>query len=102
MLRVLLLLSLFVVPRIASAAPADPEAGYATALRWCAQCHVVSDSQAKASDTAPSFHMIAQDPQWRDENRLVEHLARPHPVMPNFSMTRTEVADLLAYIARQR
>jgi mono/diheme cytochrome c family protein len=102
MLRLLLVLLLVIVSGSPRAAPGDAAAGLSTAQRWCSQCHVVSRSQSKASDTAPSFRMIAQDPRWLDEKRLVEHLARPHPVMPNFSMTRAEVVDLMAYIATQR
>lgn len=85
-----------------AAQPADPVAGKATAERWCAQCHVVGPAQAKATDTAPPFRLIARKPQWQDEKKLIEHLARPHPVMPNFSLTHAEVEDLMAYIATLR
>jgi mono/diheme cytochrome c family protein len=79
-------------------AAGDPEAGRALAEQWCASCHLVSPGQTSATTEAPAFASIAQ----RAPDALAAlagYLADPHPPMPNFSLTRQEIRDLLAYIA---
>ena len=71
--------------------------GEKIAVQWCASCHIVSEDQETALADAPSFKHIAS----RYESRLAAfgaYLADPHPAMPNLSLTRSEIQDLLAYI----
>ena len=47
------------------------------------------------------FSEIAKDPNF-DGTRLAFFLLDPHPRMPNMSLTRSEAADLAAFIIRQK
>ena len=72
--------------------------GEEIAGRWCASCHVVAADQRQATSEAPPFATIARRPDL-DANRLAFFLLEPHPKMPSMSLTRSEAADLAAYIA---
>jgi mono/diheme cytochrome c family protein len=85
---------------IAAANAADPDHGQTLARRWCATCHVVAANQQRATGEAPPFAVIAKRTDF-DATRLTNFLLEPHPKMPNMSLTRTEAADLVAYIATQ-
>ncbi len=78
-----------------SAAAADVEAGLKLATHWCAACHVVSDNQTSASADVPTFANMAQR---KSANDLALFLTKPHGQMPDMSLSRPEVADLVAYI----
>ena len=81
-----------------SLAAGDPERGAKLAIEWCSSCHLVSERQTSATTEAPPFAAIAQ--RSSDElSALAGFLADPHPPMPDFSLTRQEIRDLLAYIA---
>jgi mono/diheme cytochrome c family protein len=82
------------VPAIA----ADPVHGQTLARRWCATCHVVAPNQQRATGEAPPFATIAKRPDF-DATKLAYFLLDPHPKMPDMSLTRTEAADIVAYIA---
>lgn len=72
--------------------------GKALAELWCANCHVVgSDSQQTALSDAPPFETLAERPDF-DEEALAFALFNPHPVMPQFNVTRQEVRILSRYI----
>jgi mono/diheme cytochrome c family protein len=77
---------------------ADPDHGQTLARRWCATCHVVAPNQQRPTGEAPPFATIAKRPDF-DATRLAYFLLDPHPKMPNMSLTRTEAADIVAYIA---
>jgi mono/diheme cytochrome c family protein len=77
---------------------ADPDHGQTLARRWCAACHVVAANQQRPTGEAPPFAVIARRPDF-DATRLTNFLLNPHPKMPNMSLTRTEAADIVAYIA---
>jgi mono/diheme cytochrome c family protein len=82
----------------AAFAAGDPAAGRALAERWCASCHLIGPGQAAATTEAPPFATVAA----RAPDALAAlaaFLADPHPPMPDFSLTRQEIRDLLAYIA---
>lgn len=74
--------------------------GEKMARRWCAACHVVAKDQASGNTQAPPFSAIAKKPGF-DAGRLALFLLLPHPRMPDMSMSRSEAADLAAYIATQ-
>jgi mono/diheme cytochrome c family protein len=87
---------------MAAAAPAlgaDADNGRRLAHRWCEACHVVSATQRRmASDQAPPFSAIAKRPGF-DAAKIAFFLLDPHPKMPDMGLSRTEAADLAAYIA---
>lgn len=73
-----------------------PAFGRDIAQRWCAACHVVEPGQRDASSDVPSFADIAA--RRTDLDALAAFLADPHPVMPDMSLTREEIRNLVAYI----
>jgi mono/diheme cytochrome c family protein len=79
----------------------DARTGERLARQWCASCHVVAAGQAQASTAVPTFAEIARRPAF-DGAQLALFLLNPHPVMPNMALTRTEAADLAAYIGQMR
>jgi len=81
-----------------AAQAADVEHGQTLARRWCATCHVVAPNQQLPTGEAPPFAGIARRPDF-DAARLTNFLLDPHPKMPSMSLTRTEAADIVAYIA---
>ncbi|MGA8610168.1 MAG: c-type cytochrome [Xanthobacteraceae bacterium] len=87
---------------IMAAAPAfgaDADNGRRLAHRWCEACHVVSATQRRtASDQAPTFSAVARRP-GIDAAKIAFFLLNPHPKMPDMALSRTEAADLAAYIA---
>ena len=79
-------------------AAADRVNGQRIAARWCAECHIVDSGQKQGSDGVPTFAQIGGSKHF-DEKSLAAFLMAPHHSrMPNLSLTRSEVADLLAYI----
>jgi mono/diheme cytochrome c family protein len=77
---------------------ADSANGQRIAERWCAECHVVARGQRQASDAVPTFTEIGESRRF-DETALAVFLASPHHSrMPNLSLSRSEIADLVAYI----
>lgn len=76
----------------------DPAAGEIIAKRWCASCHLVAPNQTRANADAPTFAAIATKKM--DDDSLAAFLQTPHPRMPDMSLTRNEVSDLVAYIAQ--
>ena len=80
---------------------ADADHGADLARRWCASCHLVTNSQTQASADVPSFASVARKPDFSAE-RLAFFLLDPHPKMPNFPLSRIEAADLAAYIGSLR
>jgi mono/diheme cytochrome c family protein len=80
---------------------ADADHGSDLAKRWCATCHVVNADQKRASTDAPPFAVIAGKSNFTPE-KIAFFLLDPHPKMPNFPLSRSEAADLAAYIGTQR
>lgn len=87
--------AVFVAPSAARAA-ADVAKGEAIAKRWCASCHLVAADQTHANTDVPSFAAIAGKKE--STRRLDAFLYAPHPKMPDMSLSRAEVADLVGYI----
>ena len=98
------ILRLFIVAAglTASAAiAADAYHGAELAKRWCATCHLVDNNQSQANADVLPFATIARKPDFSPE-KLAFFLLDPHPKMPDFPLSRTEAADLAAYIASLR
>lgn len=93
---------------VAAATPAwpqdggDPARGESLATAWCADCHLVRDGgQQTASDAAPTFTAIANDPEVTDAG-LRTFLHDPHYPMPNLTLSRREIEDFIAYLRTLR
>jgi mono/diheme cytochrome c family protein len=84
-----------------AASAADARHGETLAKRWCAACHVVAADQTRGNTQAPPFSAIAKRPDF-DDARLALFLLTPHPRMPDMNLSRSEAADLVAYIKTQR
>ncbi|HDZ74812.1 MAG TPA: c-type cytochrome [Aurantimonas coralicida] len=79
----------------------DAAIGRAIAERWCAACHIVSPEQTSGSADVLTFMTIAEQAD-EDRGSLKAFLADPHPVMPDMSLTRQEIRDIVAYIGSLR
>lgn len=80
---------------------ADIAHGEAMARHWCAACHVVAPDQTSGNTQSPPFSAIAKKPGF-DAAQLALFLLAPHPQMPDMGFSRSEAADLAAYIATQK
>ena len=78
---------------------ADPARGGQLAKTWCSECHAVAPEQQQTTDAVPTFAQIGKS---YDEASLAAFLADPsHSRMVNLSLSRDEIADLVAYIRLQ-
>ena len=75
--------------------------GHNLAGQWCVSCHIIEPAGTSASDVAPPFPKIAQDKRLTPQQLRI-WLANPHPPMPNLSLTREEIENLVAYIGSLR
>ncbi len=80
---------------------ADADHGSDLAKRWCAACHVVDADQKRANTDAAPFAVIARKADFTPE-KVAFFLLDPHPKMPNFPLSRSEAADIAAYIGALR
>jgi mono/diheme cytochrome c family protein len=87
-------LLLFSLPRCAIAA--DVARGEIIAKRWCAACHLVAPEQTRAVADVPSFAAVAR--MKLPAESLKAFLSDPHPRMPDMSLTRSEIDNIVAYI----
>jgi mono/diheme cytochrome c family protein len=84
----------FAIAATPALAAGDADSGRALAQRWCRGCH-------GASDAVPPLAEAVNRP-GRTPGTLQAWLADPHPPMPNLSLTRAEIADLVAYLETLR
>jgi len=76
----------------------DAVEGREIAERWCSSCHMVAPDQAQTSADVPTFMEIARSVD--GEFAVLEgFLIDPHPPMPDMSLTRQEIRDVIAYFA---
>jgi cytochrome c len=79
---------------------ADVAKGRQLAQQWCANCHIVgTNPSGTVQPGPPSFPLIARD---RSVDQLHAFLTHPHGAMPDLSLTRAEIDDLIAYIETLR
>jgi cytochrome c len=79
---------------------ADAAKGGQLAQQWCASCHVTGGSPAgNLQQGPPSFSTIAHA---RTADQLRAFLSHPHGAMPDLSLTRAEINDLIGYIETLR
>lgn len=86
---------------VASAEPGDETRGRNFAVKTCARCHVVADGVGSGTDGAPPFASLPNDLK-RTEPQLRAFLSRPHEPMPDLTLSRQEIADLVTYIMSLR
>jgi mono/diheme cytochrome c family protein len=90
---------------LASAGPVtslpDPARGKQLAERLCATCHLVDASQEQANADVPSFHEIAGKT-GQTAGAIMAHIVLPKHPMPTIPLTKSELADLAAYIMNLR
>lgn len=78
------------------------EAGKHIAQTWCSACHrIAAEGQKTGNDAVPSFSSIAQEKSTTSIS-LAAFLSTPHPHMPNYVLSRTEMRDVSAYILSLR
>jgi mono/diheme cytochrome c family protein len=95
-----LLLSLVLGVTAAEPVLADAAKGSQLAQQWCANCHVTSSGRAgNVQEGPPSFPTIART---RTADQLRAFLSHPHGAMPDLSLTRAEIDDLVGYIETLR
>ena len=99
-MRIAALLSLTVClsySGLAHAAAGNVEAGRQLVVRSCSSCHA-TESSATAADNAPPFSTVAKThkerPVW-----IRGWLMSPHPPMPNISLSRQQIDDIVAYLS---
>ena len=84
-------------PHVASA---DATKGAQLAGQWCASCHVIDKHpQGAVPQGPPSFPAISQS---MTADQLRAFLSHPHGAMPDLTLTRAEIDDLIGYIATLR
>ena len=77
----------------------DAEGGRQLARVWCSSCHLV-EAGGQAQDTAPPFPSIVGRHGDDAKSWIRGWLNDPHPPMPNFNLSRTEIDDIIAYLER--
>jgi mono/diheme cytochrome c family protein len=102
-LTVLLVATLSLAPRLAAAQESgDPFAGHELAQRWCSGCHLVDPViQKQGSDAVPSFQAIA-NMKSTTAAMLAVFLSTPHARMPDWQLSRQDIANVSAYILSLR
>jgi mono/diheme cytochrome c family protein len=86
----------------AAALAQDIQAGHRIAQMWCGKCHAIGANESDPRiDVVPSFASIARM-RSTTATSLNAFLSTPHPPMPDFTLTRQEIADVSAYILSLR
>ena len=97
----LMLLSLMLAAGAEHPVQADVSKGGQLARQWCASCHVTGNNTASAVQQGPpSFRTIARS--GMNAEQLRSFLTHPHGAMPDLSLTRAEIDDLVGYIETLR
>ena len=74
----------------------DPQAGLEYAKKVCANCHGISNAKSTVPE-ATAFSEIANRPEM-SANALLVWIQTLHPTMPNITLEREDLADVIAYI----
>ena len=99
-LRAVMLFSFVLAAPAAHPARADATKGSQLAQLWCTSCHLTGGTPAgNLQQGPPSFSTIAQA---RTADQLRAFLSHPHGAMPDLSLTRAEIDDLVGYIETLR
>jgi mono/diheme cytochrome c family protein len=98
----IVVLSLSAVPALAAG---DPDAVKGLLADHCAACHAIPVAGAKQPVTgvpAPAFAVIANDRAAYPEARLRAFLQKPHWPMTGFTLSPSDIDNVLAYLATLR
>jgi mono/diheme cytochrome c family protein len=80
----------------------EPLAGHELATRWCSNCHVVDPGQQRqGTDAVPTFAAVAAMKSTTATSLRV-FLSTPHAPMPDYSLSRVDIANVSAYILSLR
>jgi mono/diheme cytochrome c family protein len=79
----------------------DPFRGKALAQQLCSNCHLVDDRQQQINADIPSFNEVANK-EAQTAGTIMAHIALPKHPMPTIPLTRSELADIAAYILTMR
>ena len=97
---VVMLVYLVLAASTAERALADAAKGSQLAQQWCTSCHVTGGTSAgNLQQGPPSFSTIAHA---RTADQLRAFRSHPHGAMPDLSLTRAEIDDLVGYIETLR
>lgn len=96
----LMLISVLFAATLAHTARADAAKGGQLAQQWCAGCHITDGPAGSVQQGPPSFRFIARSGMTADQLRAF--LSHPHGAMPDLSLTRVEIDDLIDYIDKLR
>jgi len=99
-----LLISLIATSALAGPVTNAPDArhGQELASKLCSNCHLVgSAQQQQANADVPSFHEIGNK-QGQTAGAIIAHIMLPKHPMPTIPLTKSELADLSAYILSLR
>ena len=80
----------------------DPNAAKAIVAQYCVKCHAVpgySKGSAPESVRAPSFESIGNSPDIYTAERLRTFLRQPHYPMKSVTLSNSDIANLIAFIA---
>jgi mono/diheme cytochrome c family protein len=76
--------------------------GKELAARLCSNCHLVGNAeQQQANADVPSFHEIGNK-EGQSAGAIMERIMLPRHPMPTIPLTKSELADLSAYILSLR
>jgi mono/diheme cytochrome c family protein len=79
-----------------------PTHGRELTSRLCSNCHLVGSGQQEQTNAdVPSFHEIAEK-QGQTADAIMAHIMLPKHPMPTIPLTKSELADLAAYIMTLR
>jgi mono/diheme cytochrome c family protein len=79
----------------------DPEQGKHLASQLCSNCHLVRPEQQQANVDVPSFREIANK-DGQTAGAIMAHIVLPKHPMPVIPLTKSELADVAAYILSLR
>jgi cytochrome c len=76
-----------------------PEAGRTLAQANCARCHAIGRTGTSPFAAAPPFRTLHQRyPVEQLAEALAEGIETGHSAMPEFQLSQTQIADLVAYL----
>lgn len=86
---------------VSSGVAADLAKGGQLARQWCANCHVIGPGAGSTTQQGPpSLPSVAASGMTADQIR--GFLTHPHGEMPDLSLSRAEIDDLIAYVQSLR
>jgi mono/diheme cytochrome c family protein len=79
----------------------DVQAGFTYAKEVCANCHAIVSNETSPVPKATSFDEIANTSEMSAKALLVWMQTR-HPTMPNITLEREDLMDVIAYILSRK